>query len=91
MIQREPTCWVEDGHATLYLNCIENTNTTHMLLRDSSWCCKESRCYEKCCRGMGCAVVQQACSEVHTSLSIKVNCSSVWLCCIGSLLPESCS
>jgi len=24
-------------------------------------------------------------------LSIKVTCSSVWLCCIGSLLPESCS
>ena len=23
--------------------------------------------------------------------SIKVTCSSVWLCCIGSLLPESCS
>ena len=58
-----------------------------MLLRDISWCC---RCHQKRCGGMGCAVVQQACSEVCT-VCIKVTCSSVWLCCISSLLPESCS
>ena len=29
--------------------------------------------------------------QLSATSSIKVNCSSLWLCCIGSLLPESCS
>ena len=78
----------------LYLNCIGNTNSTQSLFRDNSVVvgvvAKELYCHQKCCGGMGCAVMQQACNLVYTS-SIKVTSGSVWLCCIGSLLPESCS
>ena len=42
-------------------------------------------CHQKCCGGMGCAVVSKPAAKY-----IKVTCSSVWLCCIGSLLPDSC-
>jgi len=52
----------------LHLNCIENKKTSQSLLRDISQCCKEAPLPSKHCRGMECAVVQQASSEVHTSL-----------------------
>ena len=68
MIQKEPTCWGEDGHATivciyLYLYCIENMKTSVGVV-------KKHRCHEKYCRG-GCPVVQQACSKVCTSLKYQ--------------------
>ena len=43
------------------------------MLRDISRCCKEGHSHQKHCGGMGCAVVQQACSEVHTSLKYQSN------------------
>ena len=49
---------------------------------------KKCHCHQKCCGGIGCAVVQQASSYVCTS-SVKVTRSSVWLCYIITLLPES--
>ena len=62
MILRQPTCWAEDGHATivyLYLSCVRAKNTVQSLLRDVGRCCK-GRCHQKRCGGMGCAVVHAA-------------------------------
>ena len=42
-----------------------------MLLRNISRCCKEALLPSKHCEGMRCAVVQQACREVHTSLEYQ--------------------
>ena len=45
MIQRQPTCWAEDSHATivyLYLSCVRANNTLQSLLRDVGQCCKEA-------------------------------------------------
>ena len=45
MIQRQPTCWAEDGHATivyLYLGCVRAKNTAQSLLRDVGRCGKEA-------------------------------------------------
>ena len=42
-----------------------------MLLKDISRCCKEALLHEKHCRDMGCAVVQQACIGMCTSLKYQ--------------------
>ena len=56
MIQKEPTCWPED---------------LAMLLKALVGVVKKRHCHEKRCRGTGCAVAQQACSKVRTSLKYK--------------------
>ena len=50
--------------------------TVQSLLRDIGWLVV---------RSTGCVVVLQ----VSLHFTVKVTCSSVWLCCIGSLPPES--
>jgi len=53
-----------------YLNCIENQKH-HNDIETSVSVVKMYHCHQKCCRYMGCFVVQQACSEVCTSLKYQ--------------------
>ena len=64
MIQRQPTCWAEDGHATivyLYLSCVRAKNTAQSLLKDVGQCCKEALLPSKALwrHGMGCSAASQ--------------------------------
>jgi len=83
-------CWKGSAKPCmhLYLNCTGNKNSTQSLFRDISrvvvvGVVKKCRSHQKHCRGMGCAVVQQV-AKCTLHLSIKVTCSSVWLCCISN-------
>ena len=83
------TGWAEDGHAANLCICIRAKNTAQSLFRDAGQCCREVPVPSKVLwmHGMWCKAVAKC--ALH--LSVKVTCSSVWSCCIGSLLPEGCS
>ena len=72
-INYTPRCYII---VYLYLSCVRAKITVQRLLRDIGWLVV---------RSTGCAVVLQ----VSLHFTVKVTCSSVWLCCIGSLPPES--
>ena len=66
MIQRQPTCWAEDSHATIvyrymYLSYVRAKNTAQSLLRDVGLCCKEAPLPSKALwrDGMCCSAASQ--------------------------------
>ena len=61
MIQRQPTCWQKMAMQLLYAS-ISNWTAHKAYWETSVSAVKKCCCYQKCCGGMGCAVVQQSCS-----------------------------
>ena len=73
-VQKEPTCWAEDGHATIvyqYLSCVRARNTAQSLLRDVGWCCKEAPLPSKALwrHVMCCSTASQSLSAHFTEVS----------------------